>query len=78
MADKELKWENNAEGKYYVDKNCIAAKYCLSVAPENFRMAENGSHAYVVKQPATSDEEVQVADAVMGCPVSSVGDDGEE
>ena len=78
MADKELKWENNAEGKYYVDKNCIAAKYCVSVAPENFRMVENGSHAHVLKQPVSSDEEEQVADAIMGCPVSAIGDDGEE
>ena len=76
MADKELKWEDNVEGKYYVDKNCIAAKYCVSVAPEVFRMVENSSHALVYKQPGNSEEEEQVQDAITGCPVSAIGEDG--
>jgi ferredoxin len=76
MAEKELKWEENVEGKHYVDKNCIAAKYCVAVAPEVFRMVENGSHAYVHKQPENSEEEEQAQDAIMGCPVSAIGDDG--
>lgn len=78
MADKELKWEDNVEGKNYVDKNCIAAKYCVSVAPEVFRMAKSGSHAVVYKQPETQEEEEQVRDAIMGCPVGAVGEDGED
>ena len=78
MADKDLKWEDNVEGKHYVDKNCIAAKYCVSVAPEVFRMVENGSHAFVHKQPSESGEEDQVEDAMHGCPVSAIGDDGDE
>jgi ferredoxin len=76
MADKELKWEDNVEGKHYVDKNCIAAKYCVSVAPEVFRMVENGSHAMVHKQPETPADEEHVQDAIMGCPVGAIGDDG--
>jgi len=78
MAEKELKWKENVKGKHYVDKNCIAAKYCVSVAPEVFRMAENGSHALVYKQPETSEEQEHVQDAIMGCPVGAVGDDGDE
>ena len=76
MADRELKWEDNAEGKHYVDKNCIAAKYCVSVAPEVFRMVENGSHALVYRQPENPEEEEQVRDAILGCPVGAIGDDG--
>jgi len=76
MAEKELKWEDNVEGKHYVDKNCIAAKYCVSVAPEVFRMVANGSHAMVHKQPASPEEEEQVRDAITGCPVGAIGDDG--
>ena len=78
MADKDLKSEDNVDGKYYVDENCIAAKYCVSVAPEVFRMSESGGHAFVHKQPTTDSEEAAVQDAIMGCPVSSVGGDGEE
>ncbi|UCF37514.1 MAG: ferredoxin [Acidobacteriota bacterium] len=77
MADKDLRSEENVEGKFYVDQNCIAAKYCLSVAPENFRIDESGGYAYVCKQPETPEEEEAVRDAVNGCPVSAIGDDGE-
>lgn len=78
MADKDLKWEDNTRGKVYVDKNCIAAKYCVSVAPENFEMDDSGSHARVHKQPASEQEQEQVRDAINGCPVSAIGDDAEE
>jgi ferredoxin len=77
MADSDLKWEENEPGPYYVDQNCIAAKYCLSVAPDNFRMEEGGGHAYVCRQPSSPEEEEAVRDAVSGCPVNAVGDDGE-
>ena len=78
MADKDLKSKENVDGKYYIDENCIAAKYCVSVAPEVFRMSESGDHAYVHKQPMTESEEGATQDAILGCPVSAVGDDGEE
>lgn len=78
MADKEQKWAENANGKYYVDRNCIAAKFCVSAAPEIFRMDESGGHAVVVRQPETPDEEERTRDAVHGCPVGAVGDDGDE
>lgn len=77
MADKDNKWESNVPGKYYVDRNCIAAKYCVSVAPEVFSLDESGGHACVVRQPETPEEEEQVRDALNGCPVSAIGDDGE-
>lgn len=75
MADKDLKWEENIPGKNYVDQNCIASKYCVSVAPENFKMTENGAHAYVFKQPETPEEEEQMQEAIAGCPVNAIGDD---
>ncbi len=78
MADKEQKWNENVEGKYYVDRNCIAAKFCVSAAPNSFRMDESGGHAYVARQPGTPEEQEQARDAVSGCPVGAVGDDGEE
>ena len=76
MADKDLKWEENVPGKHYVDERCIASKLCVSVAPNNFRMSEQG-HAYLYKQPETSEEEEQCRQAVAGCPVYAVGDDGD-
>ena len=75
--DKNLKWEENVEGKYYVDENCIAAKFCVATAPNNFKMSDTG-HAYVYKQPETVEEEEQCRLALSGCPVNAIGEDGEK
>lgn len=76
MANKAARWPENAPGRYYVDDACIKAKYCLAVAPRNFKMSELG-HSYVAKQPQTPEEEAQVREALAGCPVGAIGDDGE-
>ena len=31
MADKSSRREENAKGKYFVDGNCISAKFCVTV-----------------------------------------------
>ena len=75
MAHKDSRWTQNAPGKYYVDDCCIAAKFCLGAAPGSFRM--EAGHACVVKQPETPEEEAPVREAMEGCPVGAIGDDGE-
>ena len=75
MADKDSRWPENAPGRYYVDDCCIAAKFCLGAAPDNFKM--EGGHAHVEKQPETPEEEARVREALGGCPVEAIGDDGE-
>jgi ferredoxin len=77
VADKNNKWEENVKGKHFVDGNCIAAKFCVASAPENFKMSDTG-HAYVSKQPDGAEEEERVRQAMAGCPVNAVGDDGED
>ncbi len=51
MADKEAKWSQNIEGKYYVDDQCIACDACCVEAPGFFEMNDDDGHAYVAKQP---------------------------
>lgn len=77
MAEKRAKWAENAPGKFYVDESCIASDFCVAVAPANFRMDESG-HAYLYKQPATPEEEAQCREALAGCPVCAIGDDGND
>ena len=77
MADRDSKWENNRPGRYYVDRTCISAKLCVAAAPGLFEMDEGGDHAIVVRQPADASEEEQARDALHGCPVAAIGDDGE-
>ena len=77
MADKNDKWEDNAAGKFFVDKTCIACDACVMAAPENFKMNEDAGHAILAKQPASPEEEDQCREAMEGCPVEAIGTDAE-
>jgi ferredoxin len=76
MADQSRKQDDNVDGPYYVDHNCIASKFCVAAAPKNFRMSDAGDHAYVFQQPVSDEEEAHCREAMEGCPVDAVGDDG--
>ena len=44
---------------------------------DHFGMDEDDGHAFVIKQP-TGDAEVELCvEAMEGCPVEAIGDDGE-
>jgi ferredoxin len=77
MANKDAKVKENVAGKYYVDDQCIACGVCEGTAPENFKMNDDGSHAYVYKQPANETEEKACEEAKNSCPTGAIGDDGE-
>lgn len=75
MADKTNKIQDNAEGKFYVDENCISCGVCTDTAPENFAMNDDDM-AYVSKQPENGDEEAACREALEACPAEAIGDDG--
>lgn len=76
MAYNKEKWDDNATGKYYVDKNCIMCDVCRDIAPEMFNESEDGDHHVLVRQPRNSSEEEAIRDAMDQCPVDAIGDDG--
>jgi ferredoxin len=76
MADKANKYPENVAGKYFVDNQCIDCDLCRETAPNNFQRNENGGYSFVAKQPAGSDEEKQCEEALAGCPVEAIGNDG--
>lgn len=78
MADKNDKWPQNSKGKFYVDKTCIACDACCIAAPANFKMNDEEGHAVLSKQPDSPEEEEQCAEAMAGCPVEAIGNDGED
>ncbi len=78
MADITQKWKQNKEGKIFVDQSCIACDACVLSAPNNFKMHEDEGHAYVSKQPETPEEEKQCREALEGCPVEAIGDNGDK
>lgn len=77
MADKTKKFEENIPGRFYVDKECIACDACILAAPDNFKMHEEDGHAFIGKQPAGEEEEAKCREAMEGCPVEAIGNDGE-
>lgn len=77
MADKTKKFPENIAGRFYVDKECIACDACVLAAPDHFSMHQDDGHAFVVKQPDSPDEEAKCKEAMEGCPVEAIGNDGE-
>lgn len=78
MADKSKKFPENVSGRFYVDKECIACDACILAAPDHFMMHEEDGHAFVGKQPLNEEEETRCREALEGCPVEAIGNDGGE
>ena len=76
MADKEEKWAENVEGAFYVDEQCIDCDLCRETSPTNFTREEDGGYSYVYKQPENDDELELCIEAMEGCPVVAIGNDG--
>jgi ferredoxin len=76
MADVANKYSDNVEGKFFVDDQCIDCDLCRETAPANFKRNDDGGHSYVFKQPETPEEEALSQEAMDGCPVEAIGNDG--
>ena len=78
MADREDKNSENIAGKFYVDSQCIDCDLCRETAPNNFARSDDEGYSYVFKQPENDEELAQCREAMEGCPVEAIGDDGDE
>jgi len=78
MANKTDKWKDNAGGKFYVDQQCIDCDLCRETAPAFFKRHEEGGYSFVHTQPTTEEEVHLCMEALEGCPVEAIGNDGEE
>ena len=77
MADREDKNSENIAGKFYVDAQCIDCDLCRETAPSFFTRHDEGGYSFVMKQPTTEEEVAQCMEALEGCPVEAIGNDGE-
>lgn len=73
MAEVSLKYEDNVEGKFFVDKSCIDCGLCSEIAPANFCHSKNQDHDIVYKQPDSEEEEESCLEAFDNCPVEAIG-----
>ena len=76
MADREDKNRENVTGKFYVDSQCIDCDLCRETAPNNFTRSDDEGYSYVYKQPENDEEKAQCREAMEGCPVEAIGEDG--
>ena len=77
MANKAEKWGDNVGGKFYVDQQCIDCDLCRETAPGFFKRNDEGGHSHVYKQPTSDEEIAQCREALEGCPVEAIGEDGD-
>jgi ferredoxin len=78
MADKKNKLAENAAGKFYVDDQCIDCDACRETAPDFFKRNDERGYSFVYRQPQSPDDVALCYEALEGCPVEAIGDDGDE
>jgi ferredoxin len=76
MADVTDKVEDNTEGAFFVDSQCIDCNLCRDLAASNFKQNEDAGYSFVYKQPENSEEIEQCKEALESCPVEAIGSDG--
>ena len=76
MANSADKYKDNITGKFYVDTQCIDCDLCRETAPDFFTRNEDGGYSYVHTQPVTESDIAQCMEALQGCPVEAIGNDG--
>lgn len=73
MADRAKRLESNVPGNFYVDATCINCDTCRQLAPASFD--EIGDYSAVRRQPRGDDETHRAYQALLACPVGSIGTD---
>ncbi|WP_437775522.1 MBL fold metallo-hydrolase [Sorangium sp. So ce1097] len=73
MARPEDRLPENAPGDYFVDRSCIDCDTCRQIAPAVFARAPAVERSVVARQPATPDEHLRAAMALVSCPTASIG-----
>lgn len=71
MADQAKRLSTNIAGNFFVDSTCINCDTCRQLAPSSF--VENGDYSSVYRQPVWEEEVHQAYQALLACPVGSIG-----
>ncbi len=76
MANRQKRLDSNVAGNFYVDSTCINCDTCRQLAPKSFE--EVGDFSAVTHQPIDSGQIHQAYQALMACPVGSIGTDSSD
>ena len=77
MASAADKYSDNVAGMFYVDDQCIDCDACREVAPAHFKRNDELGYSFVHAQPLDDAARAKCQDAMDGCPVEAIGNDGE-
>ena len=75
MADPRRRHRASVPGPWFVDTTCIDCDACRQLAPTIFDGTGLDQSA-VRRQPASADEEMAAARALVACPTASIGVEG--
>lgn len=71
MANAAKRLSSNVDGNFFVDSTCINCDTCRQLAPATF--SEQDDYSFVAHQPADREEGVHAYQALLACPVGSIG-----
>jgi glyoxylase-like metal-dependent hydrolase (beta-lactamase superfamily II)/ferredoxin len=71
MADPKKRLDSNVPGNFFVDATCINCDTCRQLAPRSFE--EVGEFSAVTTQPEGDERLHQAYQALLACPVGSIG-----
>ncbi len=71
MANPKQALKENATGNFFVDSTCINCGVSRHYAPDVF--GDTGTHAFVKRQPQSASDELAAQQALLACPVGSIG-----
>ena len=71
MADAKKRLDGNVPGNFFVDATCINCDTCRQLAPRSFE--EVGEFSAVTTQPRDDRALHQAYQALLACPVGSIG-----
>ena len=73
MADPNKRLDSNVAGNFFVDATCINCDTCRQLASQSFE--EVGEFSAVTRQPVADEHLHQAYQALLACPVGSIGTD---
>jgi glyoxylase-like metal-dependent hydrolase (beta-lactamase superfamily II)/ferredoxin len=76
MANLDKRLDSNVAGNFYVDGTCINCDTCRQLAPTTFE--EIGEFSAVSCQPESDDHTHRAYQALLACPVGSIGTEQSE
>ena len=76
MANLNSRLPENVSGAFYITSECIDCDMCRETAPTVFRRDDDIGFSVVYHQPENDVVRQQAQEALVGCPVEAIGNDG--